>query len=127
MSMIKLIYATAPLLYSSFLAAVLADDYEEFDLPTTFTIIYFLYVLIFSRPRFIYHLEPVKVGSKFQGELRKNLLLSKLIILSQYSTPIFMSFYLQFALHHNVLSTERSRINSVIQSVLLPMILMGYC
>jgi hypothetical protein len=124
---IQFIFITAPLLLSAFLSAVLADDYEEFDLQTTFTFLYFLMTFFFCRPRFVYLLTLHKHSSKVVIIPHKGQMIPQSILGIVYVIPVVISFLLQFSLHHNVLTSERHRVIGVIQSILLPVMLMVFC
>ena len=126
------VFATLPLVSSSLISWFLCVEIPALDLESTFTIVYFLYVLGVLNPRFKGGRDVMKkhqvsnvmisVGSS------PNLpVVPRFVMYMVYAIPIVMSMLIHAALHHNVLSTSKTRLIGFVMSFLFPCFLMLVC
>ncbi len=124
---IQLALAASPIVFGGLISVILCDEIPEFELQTTFSVVYFLYTLWICRPRYLYRAVIGKEGGQVTiNGFTRQLIIPRPVLAVIYVLPVVVSFAMQIALHRNVLASQRHRIIGVFVSILLPTILMLY-
>lgn len=128
-AMNQLMFATLPLLSAALISWFLCVEIPTLDLLLCFNAVYFLYVLYLGKPREISLL--VKKNGKTSPTTPTaapvKVILEPHVLLLMYIIPIVMTVLMHVAVHHNVLSTNHTRVTNFIMSLLVPCLLMTYC
>lgn len=116
-----------PLFCATILSIFISVEVAEIELSTSFTVIYFLYTLFLGRPRYFYDREQLKTSTDHpvaSRSVQPTLLVPLRLQAIVHVLPVLISVWIHFALHRNVMSSDRTFVLSAVNAVLLPSILM---
>jgi hypothetical protein len=127
---VRLVLLLLPLFASTLLSMMLSLELPaDFELHTIFSVCYFLYALYFCRPRSIC----VKSMTRSSGSGKSTAVyhheqfISSALLRIVYILPVFITLAVHIALHRHVSMTNRSRVLSLVNAILLSTLLMLYC
>lgn len=121
-----MLFATTPLVAATILTWFLCLEAPVLDLPSTFSVCYFIYMITLSKPRPCSFPVSAQV-TKDPNNRHKCLVLPLHILQVMYAVPVFVSPILHVASKFNVLSGTLSSLVSLAISVLFPSLLMLFC
>lgn len=124
----QILLATLPLVASVVITWFTCIEVPALDLAPTFSLVYFIYALILCKPRPLIKRKKKSSNSLTQlGNTSESFLIPPGVMFLVYLLPGMISVLIHASVHHNVLSTERTRLLGLAVSILLPNTLMLYC
>lgn len=124
----SVMFSSSPLISSSILSWFLCAEIPSLDIVTFFSVSYFLLTRIVCRPRRIQSLGVSTKKADGSPSVDQTMHLIPLPIMKiVYVLPVIVSFAIHLAVHHNVLSTSRTRFVNTAITLLLPTLLMSVC
>mmetsp|Transcript_28966 Transcript_28966/g.29311 ORF Transcript_28966/g.29311 Transcript_28966/m.29311 type:complete len:1124 (+) Transcript_28966:147-3518(+) len=115
-----LLFANISLISSTVLTWFLCVELPVLDLPICFCTIYFVYLLIYSKPRHPSSFTP----SPLKDDEKPIYILTTPVLQLLYFLPVIISPILHISLHYNVLETSWSRATGIFISIIYPSLLM---
>eukprot|EP01038_Epipyxis_sp_PR26KG_P004662 gene4662-6550_t len=119
-----LLFATIPIISSSFIAWFLCVEVPSFDLEICFVCCYFAYVFYLGKPRYVSFRNVREQASTHSTPV---IMIPFNVLMVMYSIPIIISPIIHVTVHHNVLSTSLTRLIGYSFSILFPSSLMIFC
>ena len=134
----QLIFLTLPLVGSSIITWFLCVEISSLDLPTCFSSVYFLYLLLLGHPTIasFYVTQSIKCKEGFmtqqspsyKEEDRSKLcrfVLDQNSVLDMYIVPVLFGPILHLVVHHNVLSISVNSLLCLVEAFLFPLLLVS--
>lgn len=127
----QVMFATLPLVASSIISVYLCEEVSAFELPVVFSCVYAVYLFFFGFPRVNYIQEVIRHRDAFKVKrsisYTERAFIHPVVLEVMCMLAIPLSLLLSFSLHYNIPLTSRQASASVMQSVLLPTLLVTLC
>lgn len=123
---LQIVVLSLPLLASTILSTILCIESDYFQLPMTFNILYFVFLVFLCRPRYFLKRIVMKQNHEISKSKQgiKSLFIPTNVQRIIYILPLIVSINLHIGLYHNILLSKKGQWIHLLNDISFPIILM---